>query len=307
MSDQNYHIPNDNALSAGNIRPGEDLRDVDLSGATLQGANLADADLRSADLTNADLDRASLKNADLGKADLSEANMLLADLSGTNLVRSNLSKTELSLADLSGADLRDANLSEAKLRGADLSNTLIAGTTLNGARISRSTNIDSPGKRIRQFLTDSDASEEQQYDAIARTYHELKEAYSRNGLISQARKARVRERQARRREAKADESWQGTFAWIGSILSQVFTGYGVRLSPVIILMMILYLGSALIYWSWGDMTWNHSLYYSVVTFTTSPPETPPAGVSSIVAGIETFAGTASIVFLGYVLGTREQM
>lgn len=49
---------------------------------------------------------------------------------------------------------------------------------------------------------------------------------------------------------------------------------------------------------------DRALYYSIVTFTTSPP---PLGLASIMAGIETFAGTALIVLLGYVLGTREQV
>jgi len=72
-------------------------------------------------------------------------------------------------------------------------------------------------------------------------------------------------------------------------------------------MLTLYLGSALVYWHWGEMWWGRSLYYSVVTFTTAPPKTPPGGITSIVAGIETFAGTTAIVFLGYVLGTRESV
>jgi len=41
--------------------------------------------------------------------------------------------------------------------------------------------------------------------------------------------------------------------------------------------------------------------------TTSPPTEPPLGIASIVAGFETLAGTAAIVFLGYVLGTRERI
>ena len=30
-------------------------------------------------------------------------------------------------------------------------------------------------------------------------------------------------------------------------------------------------------------------------------------ITSIVAGIETFAGTVAIIFLGYVLGSRERI
>jgi len=71
-----------------------------------------------------------------------------------------------------------------------------------------------------------------QYDTIARANHELREAYSANGLVGRARKARFRERKSRRKEAQAAGGW-GTVAWIGSVLSQVFTGYGVRLRWVV--------------------------------------------------------------------------
>jgi hypothetical protein len=72
------------------------------------------------------------------------------------------------------------------------------------------------------------------------------------------------------------------------------------------MMVVLWLLSAAVYWDAG-MEPRRSLYYSIVTFTTSPPNTPPPGVATAVAGFETFAGTAAIVFLGYVLGTREQV
>jgi len=72
------------------------------------------------------------------------------------------------------------------------------------------------------------------------------------------------------------------------------------------MMLALYLLSAGVYHYTG-MTISDSLYYSVVTFTTSPPSPPTTEFSRIVAGIETFAGTAAIVFLGYVLGTRERV
>jgi hypothetical protein len=50
-------------------------------------------------------------------------------------------------------------------------------------------------------------------------------------------------------------------------------------------------------------------YYSVVTFVTAPPH-PPKGVWIVTQAavlIETYLGTALIVLLGYVLGTRERV
>ncbi|ERG91588.1 MAG: hypothetical protein J07HQW1_01622 [Haloquadratum walsbyi J07HQW1] len=74
-------------------------------------------------------------------------------------------------------------------------------------------------------------------------------------------------------------------------------------------MLLLYLVSAVIYWQVGDLSMGRSLYYSIVTFTTSPPAEPDltGQILGVVEGFETFAGTAAIVFLGYVLGTRERV
>jgi len=316
MGGSGYKIPNDGVVSSKDIRSGATLErrnlseavlsGADLSGANLENANLRDSKLKGADLSGANLSSANLSGAELNRANLSGANFLGADLSGATLLDANLSDCELSFSDLSKADIRDADLSNAKVRGADLSNVLMGDTILDGIVMSRSTTVDSPDKRLKQFLIKSDVSEQRKHDLIARANHDLREAFSENGLLKQARKARVRERYARREEAKAEGSWQGDVDWILSVFSSKFTGYGVRIRPVVAWMLLLYLSSAVVYW-YGGMPWNDSLYFSVVTFTTSPPSAPPPGFVSLVAGIETFAGTAAIVFLGYVLGSREQI
>jgi len=283
MSDYSDKIPNDDDVLSNTIHP-----HVDLSGANLSDADLSGANLDHADLTGVDLSGANLADASLYKANLSDAN--------------------LRRTDFSEAYLRNADLSRTDLRNADLTRAHLAEITLTNATLSRGTIIGDPSERIAQVLEKTDtASKTERYDTIARTNRELRSVYSRNGLISQARTARVRERRARRREAKAEEGWRGTIASIGSWLSAIFTGYGVRLIPVIGWMLVLYLSSTIVYSYWGGMAWDRSLYYSVVTFTTAPPEAPPSKFASIVAGIETFAGTAAIVFLGYVLGTRERV
>jgi len=71
-------------------------------------------------------------------------------------------------------------------------------------------------------------------------------------------------------------------------------------------MLSLFLGSAAVY-SDAGMGVAESLYYSAVTFTTSPPSAPNPGLMRLVAGVETFLGTTMIVFLSYVLGAREQV
>ncbi|MFC6942984.1 pentapeptide repeat-containing protein [Salinirubellus sp. GCM10025818] len=298
---------------------GADLTRADLGGANLAGAilwdtSLAEADLMRADLTEAGLAGADLAGtvlwdadltgADLGGADLTGADLGGADLAGTILWDADLTGAVLTGADLAGANLEGADLTEASLLDADLRNALLAETILTGVSLARSTSIDDPADRIKK--EDLSRSEPQLYDILARTNHELRAAYSDNGLTGRARHARVRERTARRKEAFAEESWWGTVAGIGSLLSKVITGYGVQLRWVGLVMLLLYGVSAGIYW-WEGMAFDRALYYSIVTFTTSPPESPPLGIASVVAGIETFAGTATIVLLGYVLARREQV
>ncbi|EMA09591.1 pentapeptide repeat-containing protein [Haloarcula marismortui] len=326
MSDSRYEIPNDDTVSSSDIQPEADLRKADLSEASLNGANLAgsdlfDADLSGANLLNAKLSDAKLSNADLSGATLSDSNLSgamlsLADLSEARSSDVNLSKAYLAEADLSnanltgsnlsGALLMNADLSEADLRGTNLSEATFSNITLTGATISRRTEIDAPRGPIKQYAGD-DASIEQLQDTVARANGELRAAYSANGLLDWARTARIRERRARRKEAKAEGGLQGYKDWLLSCLSRVFAGYGVRLAPVAVWMLLLWLLSAGVYWNWGRMSWDRSLYYSVITVTTSPPETPPSGLSTIVAGVEAFVGTAAIVFLGYILGSREQI
>jgi len=215
-------------------------------------------------------------------------------------------EANLSGADLSEATLWRADLSGADLRDADLSGAYLAECSLADVTIARSTRIGAPGERLERLADEYGVSQPELYDRIARTNHELRTAYSDNGLISRARDARVRERRARRKEALHEPGWRGTAAWFGSLLSRVGTGYGVQLTWIAGMILALYLGSTLVYW-WEGMAFDRAAYYSVVTLTTSPPDDPPLGIASVVAGFETFAGTAAIVFLGYVLGNRKQV
>ncbi|MFD1572030.1 pentapeptide repeat-containing protein [Halorubrum laminariae] len=298
MTNFDIHIPNDDTVSPADIQPGADLRGADLSNADLDHANLSGAYLTGANLSEADLPYADLSEAYLDGANLSGANLLHADLSDANVFNSDLSRVNIGSGDLSGADIRRTDL-----RGANL-----AETTLAGAVLSRETDISPPDERIKREFEDANRISEQEWqDVIARANRELRTCYSENGLLGRARKARVRERLARRREAKAENTWRGNVAWAGNLLSGVFTGYGVQLMPVVGWMGLLYLLSAGIYWYSGGMALDRSLYYSVVTFTTAPPKAPPSGLSSVVAGFQTLAGTVAIVFLGYVLGSREQV
>jgi uncharacterized protein YjbI with pentapeptide repeats len=292
--------------ATGNDKPidslATELGDGDLHLAKVSKTNLSSLSFPDGTgLINADLSDATLSGANLPEAVLPNANLSKADLSGADLAGARLAGADLSEADLAGADL-----SEADLRDADLSEAYLAETTFTDAKLARSTQIGSPSGRIKKELTDSDStSREQLHDIVSRVNHELQTAYSASGLPSRARKARVRERKARRRKARAQggRRW-GAYLW--SCGSQLFTGYGLQIRWIGTLMIALWLLSAAVYWDSG-MTLSQSLYYSIVTFTTSPPSPPPPGFAKAVAGFETFAGTVAIVFLGYILGTRERV
>lgn len=310
---------------------GAELTGTDLSGSDLTEVNFSNADLLAVDLSNglaldSNFSNSKIVGAEFSETTFSGANFTdsevidgeFADLalrnvnfSDANLNHADFSNADLQEANLSGADLHEADLSGADLRGADLRGSRLSDVTLDTAALARSTQIGEPGERIIRELANDTLSEEV-HDIVARTNHELRTVYSANGLISRARSARARERRARRKEAFAEGGLlsTGTFAWFGSLLSKLFTGYGVQLNWIAAVMAILYLGSALVY-NWEGLSVGRSLYYSVVTFTTSPPKPPSevgfGTIGTLVAGLETFAGTAAIVFLGYVLGTRERV
>jgi hypothetical protein len=78
-------------------------------------------------------------------------------------------------------------------------------------------------------------------------------------------------------------------------------------------MTVLYVGATTVYWFYGIQgteaarTFVDTLYFSIVTFTTSPPIHITVEISKWAAMVETFLGTLMIVLLGYVLGNREQV
>ena len=94
------------------------LREADLSGASLRGADLRWANLYGADLREANLRGANLYGADLHWANLREANLRGANLTWANLYGADLYWANLREVDLYGANLYGANLREANLRGA---------------------------------------------------------------------------------------------------------------------------------------------------------------------------------------------
>jgi hypothetical protein len=248
---------------------------------------------------------------------LREADLRDSDLEGATLVR-----TDLVDADLAATTLRRADLTDADLRGGTLAGSDLRGSVLRNVEVSQGTRCG------RQTRAERAAVGAEAWDQIARAYNTLKSAFSEGGLVGKARKHHVLERRARGYEAKANGAISGSLqfaegkrvpsfsrehgnvgadaAYIGSWLSRVTTGFGVRPFRLTLWMLFLFAISAVCYEV--DPGISDSIYYSVVTFTTAPPpeSEPTLQVVRAVALVETFGGTLLIVLLGYILGNRER-
>jgi uncharacterized protein YjbI with pentapeptide repeats len=105
------------------------LRDVNLSGANLQGADLSRANLQGAYLV-----KTNLKNSKLIEIDLQEAFLNEAELQNSHLNDANLYKVDLFGVNLSGADLSGANLSDANLSSANFTKAVVSLSQLERGR-----------------------------------------------------------------------------------------------------------------------------------------------------------------------------
>jgi uncharacterized protein YjbI with pentapeptide repeats len=118
------------------LQDSQNLRAVDLSGATLRDASFKRSDLSGANLTGADARRAKFVSAVLHETRFDDANMVQADLTkaqlqGASLRNADLTRARLFRADLSGADLTGARLDGTDLLHADLSEAVwIDGVTI---------------------------------------------------------------------------------------------------------------------------------------------------------------------------------
>jgi hypothetical protein len=98
-------------------RHGNNIYEVDLSGAPLGSGDLSGAYLRNANLTGANLSGTKLIGADLSLANLTGACLVTSNLSRANLVGADFTGADLEVATITGANLSFANLSQADVQG----------------------------------------------------------------------------------------------------------------------------------------------------------------------------------------------
>jgi hypothetical protein len=111
------------------LQDGQDLRGVDLSGATLRDASFERTDLSGAILVEVDARRAKFISAGLQKARLDHANLVRADFTNADLTGASLVGVDLTMARMYGADLTRADLTGARLASTDLLKAVLAGAT----------------------------------------------------------------------------------------------------------------------------------------------------------------------------------
>jgi len=316
-----------------------DLQRADLTGSTMPGVNLFNTDLADttfydADLSNANLNEAILTSSDLARVNLADAEIQYAKLNGVTFTGANLSDTDFEGSDLSKADLSGVTLDGTKLDGCDLKGANLRRVTFQDVSVDGFTSceIQDEGydvyrpvtiplirrviKNLPRWLPGIKNSDldSRQWDQTAQSYHKFKRILKSHGLVGKARRHHLRERGARRCEARTAGD---RLRWLKSALVWQLTGYGVSIRRIFRNMVFVFAASTFIYlWvvtqttadpfsgDYGSVT--EFLYYSTVTFTTTPPSMPTGDFLRGVVMAEAFLGTLLIVFLGYVLGTREQ-
>lgn len=126
-------------------------------------------------------------------------------------------------------------------------------------------------------------------------------------MIGKARDLKMLEQRTRGLEAKAREGLAST-TYLGTTISGILTGYGVRVRYLLIWMIVLFLFSTFWYIAVGvEETAMRNVSYSIITFTTAMPKIPSGTYTQFVAITETFFGTLFTVLLGYILGSRENL
>jgi len=255
-----------------------------------------DATFRTDGEGHVEFKRATFRTDGEGDVGFIDATLVNADLQYVEFAEARFGGV-----DLTGTDLREAEITDISVNGATTCKRLNEGYGYDP-----STGRLSITARLKRLYGGSEFDYPQQWDAAARAYHQLKTVFSEHGLVGRARTMHVRERRARSLEAKAANGWFDRRN-LQSLLSRVFTGYGVQVRNLVIWMVLLFLFSTVVYVD-ADVknTLANNIAYSVLAFTVAPPKIPSGVGTQIVMMFETFLGTLSIVLLGYILGNRER-
>jgi uncharacterized protein YjbI with pentapeptide repeats len=129
------------------------LEQVDFSGASLRNANLSGAILARAILDNCDLSGANLRGANVGGVHAHNANFTGADLTGAQLSNGNFTKANFSQCQMEGLQPLDICVDEAIFAGAKMNGMLflerhLQGSQFAGATMDKAIFIDSQFENV---------------------------------------------------------------------------------------------------------------------------------------------------------------
>lgn len=287
------------------------LTDADLQHAKLRGNDLTSATIENADFRNVEALGVNLSGKDLTATNLSYGDFRLANFEDSNFNGSEISGINLYSASLVGARISDCVIKNASLVDCDLSNTDLRQTTFHKGDV-RGMNIEnaqlSGSTEFRGFCWEPDDS--RSWDTLAKSYDEIREEFKRNALNTSQKSLYFLQQRARTVEALSERSY---LSFLLGMISELLTGYGVRVRYTLVWTVLLIAVSTIWYSSIPESTWEGGpLHYSVTTFVTSAPHPPDSSQSELMNDLtravvlfETYFGTVLIILLGYVLGNRD--
>lgn len=260
---------------------GAKLKGADLRSVSLSEANLTNSDLSYADLTRATLNgtvlrgtnwqctrldetyfqRADLENVDFSRAIISSKTIFdAAKLAGASLKGHDLHDIHFNGASLRGADLTGSDLTNAQLNGADLSNAKLKNSLLINAHLNAANleGADLSGAAyevsahpVPKAIAFAKYIEQMTHTGDSASLAQLRALFKENGFRDQERKITY-----------ALKSSQGEFLWkacernggicfeywVNRILFDLTSQYGMNPGRVLIIVLIIFSGSTVLYW-----------------------------------------------------------
>ena len=260
------------------------------TGIPMVGFSLRSANLEGIDLVNRGKQYGyKLVDADLYRCNLKKAHLFHIDLSGSSLMKANMEQANLNCATLQNVNLLGIDLLNAKLDNISWDNHIIQEQQASKAK--------TPKERLDY------------YEQAEEIYRNLRKTTEAQGLFELTGYFFQREMVMRRYQQP-----RGSLKRILSKIVDVFCGYGEEPSRVVAISLVTIFTFALLFFFVGitdgenslQFSLNHSisdnlsrffhsLYFSVVTFTTlGYGDLAPVGIARAFAAIEAFVGSFTL-------------
>lgn len=325
-----------------------DFIDADLSEAVLteaefgDGVEFTDTKLSGSNLNNATFNGVNLEHADLETAILSNVDLRGSDLRGARLYDIKHQATRLNedtnlgdvcvyehLADKVAEGAITVGMDDSHHSNTDFELEQLERETDENLLIRKLKTACKATKRLYFRGFKSKAWRENQSETLSnasRVYRVYQDLLRQNGLPEEIHHYRIREKEARRKQALLDRNW---LYWLRLSVLRWSIGYGERYRNVIMTSSLVIIACTMVYIGGLDNmhqtsqvvplsdstsqalpdtieTFTRALYFSVTTFTTLGfgDILPASNLTRTVAGIQSLIGTALTAVLVFILGRR---